>query len=83
MFDVTNNGNEDDTLMTERLLPVFNEQSVMGMNMCQRLLLEGLGSSLNQGFKYAGRLNFVGWSIILLGPQNRKFLTSPFLYLKF
>lgn len=54
MFDVTNNGNEDDTLMIERLLPVFNEQSVMGMNMCQRLLLEGLNSSLNQGFKNAG-----------------------------
>ena len=40
MLQIT--ANEDDTLMTERLLPVFNEQSVMGINTCQRLLLEGL-----------------------------------------
>ena len=53
MLQIT--ANEDDTLMTERLLPVFNEHSVMGINMCQRLLLEGLESSLNQGFKNAGR----------------------------
>jgi len=46
--------------MTERLLPIFNEHSVMGINTCQRLLLEGLDTSLNQGFKNAGHQ--VGWA---------------------
>jgi len=53
MLQIT--ANEDDTLMTERLHPVFNQQSVMGINICQLLLLEGLDISLNQGFKNPGR----------------------------
>ena len=46
--------------MTERLLPIFNEHSVMGKNTCRRLLLESFDSSLNQGSKKAGRR--VDWS---------------------
>ena len=40
--------------MTERLLPIFNEQNVMRINMCQRLLSEGINSCLNQSSENAG-----------------------------